>query len=237
MSQRPQQQFLRPLWRYVTRWFGRRWRLLALGLVCAGGIAAADVFALRPPGPTLALRTLADVPLPGGTSRFDYESLDPRTHHLFIAHLGASMVTVIDTRSNRVVGNIPQIEGVHGVLAVPELGRVYASATDANQIAVIDERSLQVIARIPGGDYPDGMTFDPVDQTLFVSDEIGQTDTVIDTRTELRVATVSLGGEAGNTQYDPGSKRVFIDVQTLNQLVAVNPTTNHLVSPYPLPRS
>lgn len=36
-----------------------------------------------------AFNTLQDVPLPGDTSRFDYESVDPTTHRLFIAHLGA----------------------------------------------------------------------------------------------------------------------------------------------------
>src|SRR5207248_7524976 len=112
-------------------------------------------------GPPLSLRTIVDIPLTGGSSRLDYESLDQRTRLLFIAHLGASMVSVLDTRSNRIVANIPHVAGVHGVLAVPTLGRVYASATDDNQVAVIDERSRRVVARVPGGDYPDGLAYDP----------------------------------------------------------------------------
>src|SRR5207248_1709550 len=80
-------------------------------------------------GPRLPLRTIVDIPLAGGSSRFDYESLDQRTRLLFIAQLGAGMVSVLDTRSNRIIANIPRVAGVHGVLAVPPLGRVYASAT------------------------------------------------------------------------------------------------------------
>src|SRR5947199_7987195 len=86
--------------------------------------------------------TVRDVPLPGDTSRFDYESLDPGTHRLYIAHLGAGTVPVYDIPSGTIVGEIQDVPGVHGVLAVPELGRVYATATGANQVAVIDPQTL-----------------------------------------------------------------------------------------------
>jgi len=121
------------------------------------------------------------------------------------------------------------------VLAVPALGRVYASATDDNQVAVIDERTLRVIARIPGGAYPDGLAYDPGARTVFVSDETGGTDTVIDTRTNRHSATITLGGEAGNTQDDPISGRMVVDVQTRNELVAIDPRTNRVVARYALP--
>jgi len=224
----------RPVW-------GRRRGILPLGL--AGILLALLLLPLlagavpRISTPPLRLRTIADVPLAGGSSRLDYESLDERTGLLFIAHLGAGIVSVFDTKTQRIVANIPHIAGVHGVLAVPALGRVYASATDDNQVAVIDERTLRVIARIPGGDYPDGLADDPVAHTIFVSDETGGTDTVIDTRTNRRVATIPLGGEAGNTQYDPVSGRMVVDVQTRDELVAIDPKTTRIVAHYALPPS
>jgi len=224
----------RPVW-------GRRRGILPLGL--AGILLALLLLPLlagvvpRVSTPPLRLRTIADVPLAGGSSRLDYESLDERTGLLFIAHLGAGIVSVFDTKTQRIVANIPHIAGVHGVLAVPALGRVYASATDDNQVAVIDERTLRVIARIPGGDYPDGLADDPVAHTIFVSDETGGTDTVIDTRTNRRVATIPLGGEAGNTQYDPVSGRMVVDVQTRDELVAIDPKTTRIVAHYALPPS
>lgn len=185
-------------------------------------------------GPPVPLRTVADIPLPGDTSRFDYQSLDPQTGRLFIAHLGASTVVVFDTRTRQVVGTIPNVASVHGVLAVPELGKVYATATGKNQVAVIDASTLRVTVTLPGGTYPDGLAYDPVDHQLFVSDERGGTDTVIDTQTNQVVGTIPLGGEAGNTQYDPISHRIFVDVQTKNELVAIDPATKQIVGRYPL---
>lgn len=183
----------------------------------------------------LPLKTHADIPLPGPTNRFDYQSYDPKTHLLFIAHLGASTMIVFDVESQKVIAEIRNLSQVHGVLAVPESGRVYASATGTNEVVVIDEQTLKEVARVPGGVYPDGMAYAPEVQKLYVSDESGRTETVIDTRANKAVATISLGGEVGNTQYDPVSKHIFVNVQTLNQLVEIDPTTDTIVGRHSLP--
>lgn len=183
----------------------------------------------------LPLRLVRDVPLPGRPTRFDYESYDPRSGLLFISHLGDSQVLAFNTRTQKLQGIVRGVSQVHGVLAVPSLGRVYASATGVDQIDSIDERTLKVTARVPGGNYPDGMAYDPRLHLLFVSDESGGTDTVIDTRTQRRVATIPLGGHAGNTQYDPATGRMFVDVQTEDRLKAIDPRTDRIIASYPLP--
>ena len=184
---------------------------------------------------TLPLRVLEDVPLPGATSRFDYESLDPRSGLLFIAHLGAGAVIVFDTRRRRVIKAIDGIASVHGVLAVPELGRVYASATGTNQIIVIDERSLSVIARIPGGVYPDGLAYAAREHKIYVSDETGQSDTVIDARTNRVLATIALGSDVGNTQYDQRGDTVYVNLHS-GDLAAIDPRADAVVQRYRLAR-
>ena len=87
------------------------------------GIAAIVAVCITPKG-ELPLRTIRDVPLSGGTSRFDYQSMDSESGRLYIAHLGADLLTVFDTNSQTVVGDVPGLKHVHGVLAVPELHRV-----------------------------------------------------------------------------------------------------------------
>jgi YVTN family beta-propeller protein len=179
--------------------------------------------------------TVRDVPLPGDTSRFDYVSLDSSSHRLFIAHLGAGTVPVYDIGAGAIIGEVQNVPGVHGTLAVPELGRVYASATGVNQVAVIDPQSLTVTAMIPGGEYPDGIAYDPELGKLYVSDESGGTDTVIDTASNQVVATIPLGGEAGNTQFDAGAHRIISAVQTRNQVVTIDPQTDQLTGRYDTP--
>lgn len=179
--------------------------------------------------------TVRDVPLPGDTSRFDYVTLEPTSHQLFIAHLGAGTVPVYDIGAGAIVGEVQNVPSVHGTLAVPELGRVYASATGANQIAVIDPQSLSVVATIPGGKYPDGIAYDAELGKLYVSDETGGTDTVIDTASNQVVATIPLGGEVGNTQFDASAHRMIAAVQTRNQVVTIDPQTDQVTGRYDTP--
>lgn len=181
------------------------------------------------PTPPLRLKTLIDVPLGGRATRLDYASLDADRQLLFIAHLGDGEVIVVDTQAHRLVKRIANVAQVHGVLAIPELGRVYASATGTNEVVAIDEKSLEVTARMPGGTYPDGLAYSPETHKVYVSDEHGGTDTVIDVLTNTRVATVQIGGVIGNTQYDAASHHMFINAQSSRELVEVDPATDKIV--------
>ena len=184
---------------------------------------------------SLPLATVANVSLPGRATRWDYASLDAAHHHLFLAHLGDSALVVVDTSKRTVIATIAGVSQVHGVLYVPQLDRVYASATGTDEVVAIDARTLKVIARVPGGDYPDGMAYAPDVHRLYVSDERGGTETVIDVASNRRIATIPLGGEVGNTQYDPVTQRVFANVQTRKQLVEIDPISEKVVSRTDLP--
>ena len=204
------------------------------GLVVFSGLLSMGVAAstATPSAPLLEVR---DTPLGGNTTRLDYESLDPGRHLLFIAHLGDSAVIVFDTQLERVITRIGGISRVHGVLAIPELGTVYASATGTNEVVAIDEGTFKVAARVAGGAYPDGMAYAPDVHKLYVSDEHGGTETVIDVRTNSRIATIALGGEVGNSQYDPISRHVFANVQTRRQLIEIDPATDTVIARIDLP--
>jgi YVTN family beta-propeller protein len=182
----------------------------------------------------LPLRQIADVALTGRASRLDYQSLDAENGRLYIAHLGDSMLTVFDVRTQKVVGDVKDLKNVHGVLAVPELHRVYASATGSNELAVIDDQTLQVIARVPTGSYPDGIAYASAEKKLYVSNKNGKSDTVIDSTTNRTVGTISLDAEAGNSQYDAVSDRIFVALGERNQIVEIDPRSDSVLGGYDL---
>jgi len=124
---------------------------------------------------------------------------------------------------------------VHGVLAIPELATVYASATGTNEVVAIDEGTFKVTARVAGGIYPDGMAYAPPVHKLYVADEHGATETVIDVRTNQRAATIPLGGEVGNTEYDAVTQHIFANVQSRRQLIEIDPTHDEVVARIDLP--
>lgn len=192
-----------------------------LGSPSTAALPIADSSASSPASLTsgnLPLRTLRDVPLSGGATRFDYQSFDPNNGRLYIAHLGDGVLTVFDANNETVIGNVKDLPRVHGVIAVPELHRVYASATGSNELAIIDDTTLAIVARAPAGDYPDGIAYASKANKIYVSDLHGKTDTVIDARTNERITIIALGGGAGNTQYDSVSAHIFVTVHGQNQL-------------------
>jgi len=182
----------------------------------------------------LPLRTLIDVPLTGGATRLDYQSLDSDNGRLYIAHLGSDLMTVFDVNKQTIVGDVKDLKRVHGVLAVPELHRVYASATGTNELAVVDDQTLQIVARVPAGDYPDGVAYASKANKIYISDLHGKTDTVIDAKTNQVVTTIALGGGAGNSQYDSVSDRIFVTVDGREDLAEIDPATDQVVARYPL---
>jgi DNA-binding beta-propeller fold protein YncE len=181
------------------------------------------------------LKLVADIPLPGAAVRFDYQSLDASHGRLYIAHMNADQLVVFDTQKRKVVANLDGFPNVHGVWAVPELGRVYASATAEHKVAVVDMETLKTIAKTGPVKYPDGIAYAPGAKRVFVSDEHGNADAVIDATTNSLVATIPLDGGAGNTVYDPGSGHILVAVHEKNELIAIDPATAKIIGHHPVP--
>jgi len=196
-------------------------------LVCALAVLAAIHGACgnSTGGNGLPLELVEDVELLGATLRFDYASVDPARHRLFFADLSDGRLTVVDTRARRVVRRVPGIPGAHGALVVPELRRIYVTATDTRELVTVDERTYQVLARTATGDFPDGIAYDPETGAVFVSNKAGRSETVIDAASGRLLGTVPLGGAAGNVQYDPVERRMLVNVQSRGEIATIDPIT------------
>lgn len=195
------------------------------GVLFAGAAAASPGF----------LRPVADLPLPGRPTRFDYQSLDPAAKRLYVAHWGDGEVVVVDLQARRVAGTVPGFPHNTGVLAVPEANRVFASAGANHAVGVIDPATLQILAWYPGGRYPDGLAWCGPRARLYVSDGGGGTVSVIDVAASRTLPGVNVGGKLGNSRYDPVGGLVWVNVRTQGQLVAIDPATDAVVRRYALP--
>jgi len=185
--------------------------------------------------PNAALVKVADVPLPGPAVRFDYQSFDAQSGRLYIAHMNADQLVVFDVAKRAVVANLDGFRRVHGVIAAPEIGRVFASATGDHRLAIVDATTLQIIATAGPINYPDGLAYSPETGRVFVSDEHGNADAVVDAKSATLLTKIALRGGAGNTVYDPGSKHILVAVHGANELDAIDPQSMKITAQYPLP--
>ena len=186
-------------------------------------------------GNTPPLKTVAEVPLPGPAVRFDYQSLDTTTGRLYIAHMNADRIVVFDTAARKVLADLAGFPRVHGVWAVPEEQRIFASATGDREVAVVDTQTFRTVARVGPITYPDGLAYAPGPKRVFVSDEHGNTDAVIDTQTYKLLKKIDLGGGAGNTVFDPTVARILVAVHEKNELVVIDPVKLEIRGRYPVP--
>jgi DNA-binding beta-propeller fold protein YncE len=182
--------------------------------------------------PSLSL--VADVPLPGNPTRFDYQSLDSRTGILYISHMGDGEVLAFDTRSRKVLARLPGFPSVTGVLAVSELRKVYVSVPGKQEVAIVGMDTFNTVAQIRSWRFPDGLAYAPKAHRVFVSDEWGGQETVIDARTDQKIGTIDLDGQTGNTQLDPVSGHVFATLHG-GAMVEIDPGTLAVVGRHPLP--
>ena len=157
-------------------------RVVALAAVLVATFAAPTA-ARRSTPAGLPLRLVADVPLPGGSSRFDYQSLDAGRNRLYLSHLAAASRDRLRRRAPaRERARSPACRACTASSSLPRFDRVYAAATDARELVTLDELTGAVVRRIPAGGYPDGIAYDPADRKVFVSDEAGSAVIVADAR-------------------------------------------------------
>src|SRR5258708_3323531 len=114
-----------------------------LGSLAALFLAPTVTYSQNAQKSKMPLIKLVDIPMPGPAVRFDYQSLDADSGRLYISHMNADQLVVFDTATQKVVANLDDFKRVHGVIAVPELGRVYASITGEHAVAVVDTKTLK----------------------------------------------------------------------------------------------
>ena len=157
----------------------------------------------------------------GGTGRWDYISCDPETHHLFVPR--SDHTQIIDPADGKVLADIPDTQGCHGVAISPEAGRGFVS--DSKGVTVFDLKTLQPLGVIAAGSGPDAITYDPANKMVVVMCGRGQEASLIDATAPIESAKavhVALGGrpEAG---VSDGKGRVYINLESTSEIAVVDP--------------
>jgi YVTN family beta-propeller protein len=133
---------------------------------------------------------------------------------------------LIDPVTNRVVGEIKDIEANHGAAAAPDGSRIYFSNEALSTLDIVDARTLQVTKRVALSGHPNNISISRDGRRVYVAivQAPGAVD-IIDTVTQARVKSIPTKGGVHNTYVTPDGKYVVagsivgknmtvIDVQT-----------------------
>lgn len=200
-------------------------RLLCSPLLLLAGFA---LFAGAQPLPTY--KVARDIKL-GGEGVWDYLTLDSSAHRLYIAR--STRVLVVDVESGKLVGEIPNTLGVHGVALVPKLDRGVSSNGKDDSATIFDLKSLRTIATVQTGAKPDAILFDEPSGHVLTFNARSNDVTIIDPEKAANVGTIALPGRP-ETGVSDGEGKVFVNLEDKNQIAVIDLESKKVLTTWPL---
>jgi DNA-binding beta-propeller fold protein YncE len=169
----------------------------------------------------------------GGDGGWDYLTADPEGKRLYVSR--GDRVIVIDTAAEKVVGEVADTPGVHGIAVVPELNRGFTSNGRDNSVTVFDLKTLKPIGeRIKVGTNPDAILYDPASKRVYTFNHgPDRNATAIDPSAMAVAGSVPLDGtpEAG---IGDGKGHVFVNIQDKGEVVEFDGKTLKILNRYSL---
>lgn len=167
----------------------------------------------------------------GGDGFWDYLAFDSPTRRLFISR--GTKVMVLDVDSEKIVGEIPDTPGVHGIALAPDRGNGFTSNGQAGTISIFDLKSLQVIGHAQAEMNPDCIIYDPATKRVFAMNGRSGSATVVDAVTGMVVGTIPIGGKLEFAAAD-GAGHVYVNVENKSEEVELDSKNMTVIAHWPL---
>lgn len=161
----------------------------------------------------------------GGDGGWDYLTVDSAARRLYLSR--STHVMVIDLDSEKVVGDIPNTPGVHGIALAPELNRGFISNGKANTATIFDLKTLQVLGEVKTGANPDCIIYDPASKRVFTFNGRSKDVTIFEAASGNLVRTIKLGGKPEFAAAD-GKGKVFVNIEDAGKIVELDSLRPHI---------
>ncbi len=167
-----------------------------------------------------------------GEGGYDYLSIDEANNRLYVSH--GTTVNIIDLATEKPVGVISDMKGVHGIAIANDLNRGFISDGRANAVVVFDLKTFAKIITIPvTGNGPDAIMYDAFSKQVFSFNGESKNASVIDAVNLKQSGTVDLGGGPEFAVPD-GHGLVFNNLEDKNSLNIIDTKTLKVLRNYPL---
>jgi YVTN family beta-propeller protein len=169
-------------------------------------------------GEETTYKLIKRVPI-GGEGSWDYLAVDSEANRCYISH--QSHVVVFDTEKEKVIGDINNTPGVHGIAIFTGFNRGYISNGGDNSVTVFDLATLKETVRIKVGNRPDAILFDPATKRVFTFNGGSKDSTVIDAVNDINIGTIPLDGKPEFAQSDEKGQ-VFVNIEDKNEIAVID---------------
>lgn len=168
----------------------------------------------------------------GGEGGWDYLSLDSAARRLYVSR--STRAVVVDVDARKVVGEVPDTKGIHGIALAPRLNRGFTSNGGSSTVTVFSLSKLEKKGEIKTtGENPDAILFDPFTNRVFTFNGRGQNATAIDAKTSAVAGTVPLGGKPEFAASDAAGK-IYVNIEDTSTIAVIDAKTLQVTAKWPL---
>jgi DNA-binding beta-propeller fold protein YncE len=167
----------------------------------------------------------------GGTGGWDYLTVDQATHRVFISR--GTKVIVVDPATEKVLGEIPDTQGVHGIALAAEFSKGYTTNGRTSNSTIFDMTTLKPLGELKTDKDPDAVIYDPYSKRVFTFNGDAGSSTVIDAANGSVAGTVALGGQPEFAASD-GKGKIFVNLEDKSELVRFDAKTLKVEYTWPL---
>jgi YVTN family beta-propeller protein len=174
---------------------------LGKGFISDGRDSSVTVFNLK------TLKVIAKIPVTGRDP--DAILYDPFTHRVFTCNGDAGSSTVIDAKTDKVIGTI-KLSGSPEFSVTDGHGRIYINIEDNSQIDEINPETMKIenVWPLAPGEHPSGLAIDVRNHILF-SVCHNKLMVVVDAKDGKVITTLPIGERVDGASYDPVLKRAY----------------------------
>jgi DNA-binding beta-propeller fold protein YncE len=197
-------------------------RTFSLVLLCVSaslGLFAADTF-----------KVTKTIPL-AGNGFWDYLAADSEGRRLYVSH--NTEVAVLDLDSEKVIGTITGLKGVHGIAVASDLGKGFITASGDGGVTIFDLKSLKTIGTAKTGQGPDGLAYEPVTHRVFSFNGRDKNATVIDGAKGTVLGNIALGGRPEFPVAD-GKGNIYANIEDTSEIVHIDAASMKVVARWPI---
>ena len=166
-----------------------------------------------------------------GEGGWDYLTIDSVARRLYISR--STHVMVVDIDTDKVVGDIGDTPGVHGIAIASDLGRGFTSNGRANTSTIFDLKTLKVLGQVKTGENPDAILYDPASKRVFTFNGRSKDATVFEASSGNVDGTIALGGKPEFATTD-GKGKIYVNIEDTNEVVEIDSQSLTLIKRYSL---
>ncbi len=167
----------------------------------------------------------------GGEGGWDYITFDSDTRRLYISR--ATKVVVLDVDTEKVVGEIPNTQGVHGIALAMDLGKGFVSDGRSNDVTIFDTKTLKTLGTVAAGTNPDAIVYDAGTKRVFAMDGHSKDATAIDAVSGKMLSMIPLPGKP-EFAVSSGRGGIFVNIEDKNEIVRIDADKLKVTDTWPL---